>query len=185
MWLTWLHLMGSIIWNVWKNLISTQNPQTQKSPFASVIAMQVIYFIWRKMKNNGQISIEELKDQIKAGKYSYYPSAKTVKSFLINKLKEDIVISTTGNNVPVICFTNIWHCIFTGVWYQQQCSSSFEERLHIVQFAMKILGLKFTNLLNILLQRRLEGEFVSFCRNHEDFHINSIFNKRKGDLVKC
>lgn len=65
------------------------------------------------MKNNGQISIEELIDQIKGDKY--YPSAKTVKSFLINKLKEDIVISTTGNNVPVICFTNIRHCIFTGV----------------------------------------------------------------------
>lgn len=51
--------------------------------------MQVIYFTWRKMKNNDNF-YRQIKNQIKEGEYCR--SVKTVKSVVVNKTENDIVI---------------------------------------------------------------------------------------------
>lgn len=179
-WLTLLLLMNNIIWKVWKSCISpSKSTETIKSICLYHRHFHPMTFIlsrgkWRIML----IFYGKVK---RPDKYRWILSfrMKIIKPRLLSKYEEDIVILITTNKIPVLCFTNTCHNILFDAWYHQQYFSSHEEQLSIIQSATMIFGFRVTNLLTILFQTSLEEERVCLWRNHKDFYINTIFNKKK------
>lgn len=83
-----------------------------------------------------QFSLDELKSRIKG---EYQIDSRTVKSRLLQKFGEDILIVDSSNKTT-ICFKNTGYKILTDNWYNTMKSSNREEeRLRVVKAAADII----------------------------------------------
>lgn len=64
---------------------------------------------------------------------------KTVKTKLIEKYGDSIVIASNSNKKMIICFKGISNEILTNAWYTNKKVNKEEERLRIVKTAATII----------------------------------------------
>lgn len=109
-----------------------------RGPFGEEIeeAMQNIFHFLDDNDEECQFSLEELMNKIEG---DYRPDIKTVKDRLLKKYGSDILISTSANKKPVVCFKNTGYQILTDSWYQHKSLSEKEERRRIVETAAAII----------------------------------------------
>lgn len=97
-----------------KKLYSRSQAEEKKvrGPFGDEIekAMQNIFTFLDSNDEECQFSLDVLMNQIEG---DYHPDIKTVKAQLLKKYGSDILISTTANKQPVVCFKNTGYKILT------------------------------------------------------------------------
>lgn len=69
----------------------------------------------------------------------FQPDIPTVKSMLLKKIGEDILIIEAANKPAVVCFRNTGYKIITDTWYANRTSNDEEESLPIVYAAATII----------------------------------------------
>lgn len=82
-----------------------------------------------------QFSLEELLNLVEG----YKPNEKTVKTKLIEKYGDSIVIASNSNKKTTICFKGISNEILTNAWYTNKKVNKEEERLRILKTAATII----------------------------------------------
>ncbi|KMQ88812.1 hypothetical protein RF55_11637 [Lasius niger] len=92
-------------------------------------AMEAIYFYLEENSEECQFSLDDLMNQIEGG---YRPDIRTVKSRLLQKYGDDILIVKTAQKSAVVCFRNTGYKLITDKFYANKSSDEQKERLRIV-----------------------------------------------------
>lgn len=99
-------------------------------------AMEMIYSYIEEHPEECQYTLEELMEKIQG---EHVPDKKTVKTRLLKKYDEDVLIVERGAKQTVVCFINTGYKILSDSFYQSRHSDPQEERLRIVRAAADIL----------------------------------------------
>ncbi|CAG9817879.1 unnamed protein product [Phaedon cochleariae] len=99
-------------------------------------AMEMIFSYIENNPEECQFSLEELMNQITT---ENVPQARTVKTRLLEKYDEDILIVETKKKKTVVCFKNTGYKILSDSFYQSRLLDPREERLRIVSAAADII----------------------------------------------
>ncbi|KAJ8887673.1 hypothetical protein PR048_013891 [Dryococelus australis] len=67
------------------------------------------------------------------------PDEKIIRSKLIERYKEGVIVSGRSTSVAIICFRDTQHEFLTNAWYRNRCSNQEEERFRILEAAALIL----------------------------------------------
>jgi hypothetical protein len=82
-----------------------------------------------------QFSISDLIDQLNG----YKPDVRTVKSRLIKKYGNNVIISENSNKQPILCLRSFGDKLLNENWYINRNSDAQEERLRIISAAAEII----------------------------------------------
>ncbi|GBP90495.1 hypothetical protein EVAR_56732_1 [Eumeta japonica] len=111
-----------------KKLYQTPSTEERKKrgPYASEIdtAMQYIYSYLEENSEECQFSLEELMTKIEG---DYHPHIKIVKTQLLKKYGDDILIAVTANEAPVVCFRSTGFKLLMDAWYNEKSDNKLEE----------------------------------------------------------
>jgi len=82
-----------------------------------------------------QFSISDLIDQLNG----YKPDVRTVKSRLIEKYGNNLIISENSNKQPILCLRSFGDELLNENWYINRNTDGQEERLRIIIAAAEII----------------------------------------------